>query len=202
MRGVLISFAFVLSFLTPYHVLAAADPLVGEKEPLLRLEAGGPTAQVTSMALSLNGESLYIAGLDKVVRVWSRDAKEQRFELVNSYRVPVGPGMEGALNAVAVSADGKWLATGGSGARRMTSGFREQGLVWLPSPAANSIEMQQDQGTIYVFNTVDGTVRRLRGHAGSIWSLKFVQGADAPYLVSAAKTWDARSKRYVVDLRL
>src|SRR5262249_303968 len=64
------------------------------------------------------------------------------------------------------------------------------------------VEMQQDQGTIYVFNTVDGTVRRLRGHTGTIWSLKFVQGADAPYPVSAAKPWDARSKRYVVDLRL
>jgi WD40 repeat protein len=168
----------------------------------LQLEAGGPTAQVTSMAFSSDGKTLYVAGLDKVVRVWSRDAKDQRFEPINAYRVPIGAGMEGALNAVAISADGKWLAAGGSGARRLSAGLREPGLVWLPSTEALSTDMQQDQGTIYVFNTIDGTVRRLRGHAGTIWALQFVQGANAPLLASAAKRWVPAEKKYQVDLRL
>src|SRR5262249_1575774 len=79
---------------------------------------------------------------------------------------------------------------------------REPGLVWLPSPAASSPDMQKDQGTIYVFNTVNGTVHRLRGHAGSICALQFVQGAKAPYLVSAAKKWEAAAKPYRSELRL
>jgi WD40 repeat protein len=202
MRGVRECSAILLGFLSFVPLLAAADPIVGERAPVLRLEAGGPTAQVTSMAFSPDGKSLYVAGLDKVVRVWSRDAKDRRFEPVNAYRVPLGPGIDGALNAVAVSPDGKWMATGGNGAKRLTAGLREPGLVWLPSTGALSKEMQQDQGTIYLFNTIDGTVRRLRGHTGTIWSLQFVQGANAPILASAAKKRVAGEEQYQAELKL
>src|SRR5882724_675120 len=43
----------------------------GEKEPLVRLEAGGPTSFVTALTFSPDGKLLYAGGLDKVVRVWS-----------------------------------------------------------------------------------------------------------------------------------
>jgi WD40 repeat protein len=154
------------------------------------------------MAFSPDGKSLYVAGLDKVVRVWSRDAKDRRFEPVNAYRVPLGPGIDGALNAVAVSPDGKWLATGGNGAKRLTAGLREPGLVWLPSTGALSKDMQQDQGTIYVFNTIDGTVRQLRGHTGTIWSLQFVPGTKTPTLASAAKKRVPGKEQYQAELKL
>src|SRR5262249_26327062 len=146
-----------------------AEPVVGERSPVLRVEPGGPTARVTSMAFSPDGKSLYVASLDKVVRVWSRDAKDQQFEPANAYRVPLGPGFQGAINALALSPDGKWLAAAGSGALRMTAGLREPGLVWVPGREALSPDMRQDQGTIYVFNTQDGTLSRLRGHNGAIW---------------------------------
>ena len=41
-----------------------------KKEPLFRLEAGGPTSRVTALAFSPDGQTLYAAGGDKVVRVW------------------------------------------------------------------------------------------------------------------------------------
>src|SRR5262249_17849291 len=46
----------------------------GEKEPVLRLEAGGPTSFVTALAFSPDGQTLYVAGFDKVVRSWTWDA--------------------------------------------------------------------------------------------------------------------------------
>src|SRR5204863_6292110 len=123
-----------------------------------------------------------------------RDPKDQRFEPTSAYRVPLGPGFQGALNAVALSSDGKWLAAAGSGAVRMSAGHRETAL-WLPSREALSGDMLQDLGTIYVFNTHDGTVHRLPGHAGSVWTLSFVQGSDGVQLASAAWVWDAKNQR-------
>jgi WD40 repeat protein len=189
----------VFVFALAVHAASGAEPAVGERAPVLRVEAGGPTARVTGMAFSPDGKTLYVAGLDKVVRVWTRDAKDERFEPTSAYRVPLGPGVQGALNAVAVSPDGEWLATAGSAAVRMTSGFREPGLVWLPSREALSPDMWQDLGTIYLFNTHDGTVRLLRGHGGSVWTLAFVQGARAPRLVSAAWAYNAGTR---LDVRL
>src|SRR5438105_9042256 len=53
----------------------------GDKEPVLRLEAGGPTSFVTSLVFSPDGRRLYAAGFDKVVRVWALNAKTGQFEL-------------------------------------------------------------------------------------------------------------------------
>jgi WD40 repeat protein len=211
MRGITNRFALVFVLLAA-ATARTADPVVGERAPVLRLEPGGPTAQITGMAFSPDGKTLYVAGLDKVVRVWKRDARDERFEPASAYRVPLGPGFQGALNALAVSPDGKWLATAGSGAMRLTAGFREPGLVWVPSPDALSRDMQEDQGTIYVFDTQTQAVHRLRGHRGTVWSLTFVQGTQAPLLVSAAwvgkgnKTlrcelslWDAAAEKAVAE---
>src|SRR5262249_27687227 len=64
---------FVLANASPVLAQDAAAP--GDKEPLLRLEAGGPTSYVTSLAFGLGGTTLYAAGWDKVVRVWTLDAQ-------------------------------------------------------------------------------------------------------------------------------
>src|SRR5262245_24775167 len=126
-------------------------PVVGDKEPVLRVEAGGPTSFVTSLAFSSDGGTLYAAGFDKVVRVWIRD-KTGEFKLdKTAYRIPIGPGFNGAINGIALSPDGQWLAVAGTGVMRGGAGFRQAGL-WLPIAEAISPEMRRDQGTIYVFN--------------------------------------------------
>src|SRR5437762_10343518 len=65
----------------------------GDTEPLLRLEAGGPTSYVTALAFSPDGKTLYAAGFDKVVRAWRWDLPSKQFILDPvAFRVPVGPG--------------------------------------------------------------------------------------------------------------
>src|SRR5258707_15581588 len=88
-----------------------------DAKPLLRLEAGGPTSNVTSLAFSPDGKTLYVAGFDKVVRAWTWNAAKATFELDDqgAFRVPIGPGLDGAINALALSEDGFWLAAGGFG---------------------------------------------------------------------------------------
>src|SRR5262245_28019283 len=71
-----------------------------QKEPLLRVEAGGPMAFVTTLAFGPDGKTLYAAGFDKVVRTWAidKDDKNGKFVLgAVAHRVPVGPGTDGTL---------------------------------------------------------------------------------------------------------
>ena len=96
-----------LMFLSP---LWAHGQEKADVKPLLRLEAGGPTSNVTSIVFSPDGKTLYAAGFDKVVRAWTWNAATARFELneTTAFRVPIGPGADGALNAMAISEDGYW----------------------------------------------------------------------------------------------
>ncbi|HMB02116.1 MAG TPA: hypothetical protein VKP69_00070, partial [Isosphaeraceae bacterium] len=166
----------------------------GGDEPLPRLEVGGPTGLVTALAFSPDGNSLYEAGWDKVVRVWRRDAGSGAFGLDPraTYRVPIGPGTDGAINALALSPDGTWLAVAGNGIVRGGAGFRRPGLM-VPA-AARTDAMRADQGLIFIFNTRSEprSVRLLRGHLGPVLSLEFVPGpaGQAPRLVSAARERD------------
>src|SRR5947209_5999188 len=84
-----------------------------ESKALLRVEPGGPSSRITSVAFSPDGERLYAVGYDKVVRVWAREQGEFKLSKI-AYRVPVGPGEAGAIYALAVSPDGNWLAVGGN----------------------------------------------------------------------------------------
>ena len=181
---------FCLIALPPIADAADKDVSVpGEKEPVLRLESGGPTAHVTSLAFGPDGDTLYAAGFDKVVRVWKRD-ETGAFKLQpTAYRVPIGPGLSGAINAIAISPDGKFLAAGGLGAIRHEAGFRQPGL-WLPFAGSYSDEELLDLGTVYVFDTTLGTVRRFRSHPGPVLALAFVPGEKKPQLVSVAREWD------------
>jgi WD40 repeat protein len=196
--------ALLLLTISGARILAQAPVLPpGEKEPLLRLEAGGPTSFVTALAFSPDGKLLYVGGWDKVVRVWRLDAAGKFVLDDTAYRVPLGPGLGGAINSIALSDDGTWLAVAGLGVFRGAAGFRERGWVF-PSDAALAPLMREDQGTIYVFNTKTQAVRLLRGHAGPVLSLTFApdQPGKPALLVSAAGEWDADAGRYVGALRL
>jgi WD40 repeat protein len=178
--------------------IARGQEAPGDKEPLLRLEAGGPTSFVTAPVFSSDGKTLYAAGWDKVVRVWTLQEKQgtaPRFVLDRSaYRVPIGPGLQGVINALALSPDDTWLAVAGSMAVRGTAGFGQSGID-LPRAGAMTDEMLLDQGTIYAFNTRTRDVQMLRGHRGPVLSLAFApqQAAKTPQLVSAGQETEAAS---------
>ena len=141
-----------------------ALPVLDDK-PTPQVDAGGPSAAVTCLAFSPDGQTLYAAGLDKVVRVWT--LQNSSFVLKTTYRVPLGPGNTGALNAVALSPDGAWVAMAGRAPIRGEAGFRQQGLI--VDAAALTSEHNQDVGVIYVVRTgkpAGGKV--LRGHRGEV----------------------------------
>src|SRR5271157_4219066 len=75
------------------------------EEPIFRLEAGGPSSLVTGLAFAPDGQTLYVAGSDKIVRVWALDRAKGEFQLDRpaTFRVPIGPGLDGAINSLAVS---------------------------------------------------------------------------------------------------
>jgi WD40 repeat protein len=172
----------------------------GDEKPLLRLEAGGPTAFVTSLAFSPDGKTLYAAGYDKVVRVWKLQGEEFVFDKT-AYRVPIGPGISGSINAIAVSPDpeGTWLAVGGKAIVRGEQGFRDTGMV-VPRVGGMSAEMREDEGTIFLFNTRSQKIRRLRGHRGGILSLTFTpyRQGKPPILVSTALEGEGEKRAGVI----
>src|SRR5262249_25428854 len=134
---------------------------------------------------------------------WKRDASGDFVPQRTSYRVPIGPGQRGAINTLALSPDGRWLAVGGLGVFRGQAGFRLPGLA-VPS-AAMTPEMRQDEGTIYVFATArPGAARQLLGHRGPVVGLAFVsQGPERPpTLVSAGREWVGKKQGYAGAVRL
>src|SRR5206468_4924529 len=142
--------ALVILFAVYIHAAEEAQLPPADGKPVLQLEAGGPTAAVTAMLFSNDGKTLYAAGLDKVVRVWEQDDKGNNWALKRSFRVPIGPGVAGAINALALSPNGRWLAVGGRSIMRGESEFRQPGLV-VPTEALSD-SMWRDGGTIHVFD--------------------------------------------------
>lgn len=186
----------LLLFVGATRVALAQDAPAVANQPLLRLEAGGPTSNVTALAFSADGDTLYAAGYDKVVRVWARNPKSGAFDLDEKryFRVPINPGTEGAINAMAVSPDGAWLAVGGRGMVRQAAGYlRAAGRVW---PVIGlTPEVREDQGVIHVFGTRKPEVRLLRAHTGVVVALAFApaRAGQPPLLLSAANGWNAQT---------
>src|SRR5262245_20106734 len=170
-----------IGLLLCYSMPASAQPAAA-KEPLLRLEAGGPTGFVTSTVLSKDGKTLYAAGFDQVVRVWklNNDGKWNLDPF--AFRVPIGPGIRGALNAIALSADGEWLAAAGNGFSG--AGLKQVGFV---VPVITFRSVFEDMGLVHVWNTRTRTSYVLRGHTGAVIGLAFgpPRGDKPPLLVSA-----------------
>ena len=55
------------------------------------------------------------------------DDKKPGWTLKRSFRVPIGPGVSGAINALALSPDGRWLAVGGRSVMRGEADFQPAG---------------------------------------------------------------------------
>jgi WD40 repeat protein len=180
-------------------VLCAQEASPFPREPVLRLQAGGPVAAVNALAFAPDG-TLYAGGYDTLTRAWARGKGGVKPRA--TYRVPLGPGSAGAVNALAVSPDGRTLAVAGFGLTREATGFRQTGFL-MPALGRMSDAMLQDRGTIYLFDTTrPGVLRALRGHRGPVLALSFAPAAAGkpPLLVSAAR--ETVKARHVGLLRL
>jgi WD40 repeat protein len=73
------------------------------------LETGGHTALIRQVYFTPDATQIISGSEDKTARIWDLASSK----LVNTLRGEVGPGFQGSLNALAVSSDGAFIATGG-----------------------------------------------------------------------------------------
>ncbi|HVS39122.1 MAG TPA: WD40 repeat domain-containing protein [Gemmataceae bacterium] len=173
----------------------------------LRPEPGGPSSIVKAVAFGpygADGQRLYAAGFDKTVHVWnlSNDGKVEPSKMV--YRVPIGAGLQGTINALAASPDGKWLAVGGIGVTSGQADYHQVGMVF-PTLGALTKQMLEEQGAIYLFDVNNPrAVKVLRGHAGTVQALAFLpaQNGKPPQLVSTAEERPENAEVYTAHVRL
>src|SRR5262249_35766544 len=105
--------------------LPAAD-----RTPILVLDHPGPHAPVQALAFSPDGPTFHAGGFDNRVRRYV--LRGGQFVAAEPLRLPVGTGLAGAVNAVAVSPDGKWVAVAGRAPVR--------GEVWSQAQDGISID--------------------------------------------------------------
>ena len=178
--------------------------------PVLRIDHGGPQAPVTAVAFAPDG-TLFVGGLEKQVRRYR--SADGRWTEDAPLRVPTGPGNSGAVNAVAVSPDGKLVAVAGRSPMRDESNLAEAAIVvdpkLLPGP------MRRDLGVIYLMDPGNPNVGRvLRGHLGPVLALAFADPSpktgrvivsaavepdpnDASKSVGVVRAWDANTGRLI-----
>ncbi len=98
---------------TASEALEAAKKACPDQEPILRIDSGMHTAPIISIAVDAQCRIAATSSRDKTVRLWSMpDGK-----LIRTPRLPIGDGISGRVNAVAVSSDGRLIAAGGIDAR-------------------------------------------------------------------------------------
>ena len=93
----------------PSAALDAAIKACPDQTPFLRIETGMHTAAIWRLGVDASCRRLATTSDDKTLRLWSLpDGRLER-----TIRLPIGPGDEGKLYAVALSPDGRRLAAGG-----------------------------------------------------------------------------------------
>lgn len=180
------------------HAIAEdSDVAPGALIPFPRIVADGPAGRVKSVAFAHGGKTLYAAGWDKLIYRWDLVNGLWESRPDGMLTVPVGGGMDGIIEAMAISPDGNWMAAGGLGVKRKVADSRQSGLEM--SAEFLSDDQRLDEGTIYLFHLPTGQVKLLRGHRGAILGLKFAVNSSE-HLISVAESWNDKTKSFQTDL--
>lgn len=126
------------------------------EEPILRIEIGMHTAEISKIDIDTENRYLITASYDKTVRVWELPSGR----LITTLRTPIGWGDEGKIYSIAISPDAKTIACGGW-----------TGYEW------------EEFNSIYFFNIKNGRlIKRIKGLPSVILHLAYSQ--DGRFLVA------------------
>jgi WD40 repeat protein/uncharacterized caspase-like protein len=146
------------------------------------LDTGGHGARINGIAFTPDGKYLVSAGTDKVVRVWDWRAGRT----VRTIRGESGPGSEGAIYAMALSPNGRWLAVGG----------------WM-TPSGST--KNDDVGDIRLYDFETGELKALlKGHQDVVFALAF--SSDSKLLISGgadfrAVIWNVETRQLLHSMQ-
>ena len=111
-----------------------------DQDPVLRIETGMHTAQISRIGVDADCRQLVTASDDKTVRLWAMP--EGR--LMQTIRLPISDGNGGKVYAVAMSPDGRTIAAGGWDAAYDKGKRNGLYLVDLPSGRVRRIGAFED----------------------------------------------------------
>jgi WD40 repeat protein len=164
--------------------LAAQEAKQPTQQPFLRIEPNMHTARITRIGVDKDCSVLATGAYDKTVRIWKvipdnspSGGRPPDIQLLKTVRVPIEPGRQGTIFAVALSASGKQLAIGGA--------LNRKGDEW-----------------VYVLDVASGkVVRRITKLKGSVNHLAY--SPDGRYLAvglnggAGMSVWDTATWRLV-----
>jgi WD40 repeat protein len=190
------------------------------EKPILVLDAGGHTAVVRKVLFTPNGKEIVTVSADKTVRVWDVASGDT----LRVLRLPVGPGDEGVIDAVAVSPDGKLLAVGGMPYGRgkfgvllyllnLKTGHIEstlKGHRQIPnylafSPNGKLLASASSDKTVNLYDVKTGKIERtLEGHTDHVLTVAWSPDGQRLATSSADKTgriWSLKTGKTLAELK-
>jgi WD40 repeat protein len=158
-----------------------------KQRPLLTLEAGGHTDLIGKVFFTPGGDHVITVANDKAVRIWDLATNET----LKTIRFPAGPGKEGALQAAAISRNGKQLAVAGH-----PVGNAKTVPIYLVSPETGlqikQLNVATDPVSALHFSN-DGKWLAAGCEGGSMYVINVASGTFEHARVSTA---EAREVRY------
>lgn len=140
-----------------YEIIDTTKKHAVVQKAILKLDTKGHAARVSGMIITKNG-NIITSSVDKTVIVWDTEKAKQKRKILGE----IGDGAEGMVNAMALSPDEKYLATGG----------------WFSNKLDN-------RHSIRIYDYKSGKlVKLLISHADVLIKLYFSR--DGKYLVSAS----------------